>query len=115
MEEINKEVCKLKRLKLMLERRNHELDYDDNRDDLYFLCRMETMSLTTAATSFSFQTSSLVAQSTDQVSKLKTIFGPDLMIGVLVFLSYSPKYVVELNEEVLPQANTSSGVLTTAT
>ena len=37
------------------------------------------------------------------------------MIGVLVFLSYSPKYVVQLNEELLPQANTSSGVLTTVT
>ena len=70
MEVINKEDCKLKQLKLVLmERRNHELDYDDNHDDLYFLCRMETMSSTTAATSFSFQTSSLVAQSTDQVSK----------------------------------------------
>ena len=33
--------------------------------------------------------------------------------GISVFIF--PKYVVELNEEVLPQANTSSGVLTTVT
>ena len=37
------------------------------------------------------------------------------MIGVLVCLFYSTKCVVEPNEELLPQANTSSGVLTTAT
>ena len=37
------------------------------------------------------------------------------MIGVLVCLFYSTKCVVEPNEELLPQANTSSGVLTTVT
>ena len=47
-------------------------DDDDDDDDDDVLCRTGTMSWTTAATSFSFQTSYWVEQSMDQVFKQKT-------------------------------------------